>query len=282
MAMMITGTELKNAVSSQSFIQNGLEQCVEGVKYDFRLSTRILKAKFGQPIDAAKLSQVQFADLIVEPNEVVFVLTEERLCLPKDMIAQLSPKRKLSQAGILTLGGLIIDPGYQGRLLVGLLNFSSTSFNLKPGKKLIAATFLRLSEPELNEIEVCTECLDDFPDELVDVMQKYIPVGTKGFIETIQKVQDDINNIKKELREHEDWRQRLDRHDGQIENIIKGLESEKLAREKGEDKFSKAIEELNRNFATIKGGWWVLCALMSAVLIPLLVEFIPKVLNYFK
>lgn len=282
MATMITGRELKDAILSQSLMQGGDEKCVEGVKYDFRSSSHILKAKYGQPIDARKLSQSEMADLVIDPNEVVFVLSEERLTLPSDVIAQLSPKRKMSQLGVLTLGGLTIDPGYKGRLLVGLLNYSSTPFYLKPGKKLIAATFMRLSPPELSDLETCTESLEDFPDELVEVMQKYRPIGTKFIVDGIQKLETEINVIKKELREHDDWRQRLDRHDTQIENIIKGLESEKQAREKGEDKLSKTFSDMKGDFQLIKGGAIVLYILIGAILVPLLAEYIPKFIAWLK
>lgn len=281
MATMITGKELKDAVLSQTIMQGGDEKCVEGVKYDFRSSAHILKAKYGQPIDARKLNQSEMVDLVIEPNEVVFVLSEERLTLPSDVIAQLSPKRKMSQLGVLTLGGLTIDPGYKGRLLIGMLNYSSTPFYLKPGKKIIAATFLRLSQAETDELEVCSESLDDFPDELVEVMQKYRPVGTKFIVEGIQKLETEINIIKKELKEHDDWRQRLDRHDAQIENIIKGLESEKQAREKGEDKLSKTFADMKSDFQLIKGGAIVLYVLIGAIL-TLLSVYAPKIITWLK
>ena len=138
MPTMVTGNELLQAVESKTFIIDGAASCAEGIKYDFRLSAHILKASFGGPIDASKLSVAERAALAVEPGEMVFVLSEERLNLPMDMKAELSPKRKLSHAGILVLGGFCIDPGYQGPLLFGLYNFSSTRFPLLPGKKVIA------------------------------------------------------------------------------------------------------------------------------------------------
>ena len=51
MPTMVTGQKLRAAVQDGSFIQGGDATCVEGVKYDFRLSARILKARYGSPID---------------------------------------------------------------------------------------------------------------------------------------------------------------------------------------------------------------------------------------
>ena len=124
MPTMLTGQELRIAVEEQTFIEGGDASCAEGVKYDLRLSPNILKASFSIPVNADTLNETEKRQLTVDSGEVVFVLTEERLRLPSNITAQLSPKRKLSHQGILTLGGFCIDPGYHGRLLIGLLNFS--------------------------------------------------------------------------------------------------------------------------------------------------------------
>ena len=125
MAKTITGEQLRAAVDAQSFIKGGDRSSAEGVKYDFRIGTRVLKASVGQPIEMLSIPE---QDRFVEPGEVVFVLTEERLDLPRNMIAILSQKRKLSHQGIQVLGGFCVDPLYRGRLLVGLYNFSSRRF----------------------------------------------------------------------------------------------------------------------------------------------------------
>src|SRR5438093_10538078 len=176
MPRLLNHVEIAEAVERGSFIKGGKSESAEGVKYDFHLSNRILKAGFGRPIDAEKLSEIEKKDLYIEPGEMVFVLTEERLTLPDNMVALLSPKRKLSHAGILSIGGFCIDPLYDGKLLVGLYNFSSTRFPIIPGKKLIAANFYQLNKEEKNGFSKPEAAVDDFPDELVAVMQNYRPV----------------------------------------------------------------------------------------------------------
>lgn len=134
MPQLITESELRIAVKDNTFIKNGKIENAEGVKYDFCLGSELLKAAFGRPIDMRKLTETDKTTLNIEPGEVVFVLTNEQLDLPKNIHAVLSPKRKLSHDGIMVLGGFCIDPLYKGKLLIGLYNLSSSSFPLIPGK----------------------------------------------------------------------------------------------------------------------------------------------------
>jgi hypothetical protein len=48
MARAITGEELVNAVKQQTFIREGDIKSAEGIKYDFRMGSRVLKAKYGR------------------------------------------------------------------------------------------------------------------------------------------------------------------------------------------------------------------------------------------
>src|SRR2546423_648965 len=185
MPRTITCEELASAVKEQTFIKNGKYDCAEGVKYDFRMGGRILKANYGQAVDINSLPETERANMFVEPGEVVFVLTEEILELPKNVMALLSPKRKLSHQGILVLGGFCVDPLYKGRLLVGLYNFSSTRFPLRPGKKLIAAVFYELQENETDGFKAPESEITDFPDELVTLIQGYKPIALQGLLDSL-------------------------------------------------------------------------------------------------
>jgi deoxycytidine triphosphate deaminase len=283
MPTMVTGQELRVAIEKGSFVQDGDVNCVEGVKYDFRLGPRILKARYSAPIDANKLNETEKQAICVEPGEAVFVLTEERLALPNNMIAQLSPKRKLSHAGILTLGGFTIDPGYEGRLLIGLFNFSSTPFPLIPGKKIIAATFYRLEGTEAGEFPAPDKPLDDFPDELVQVMQKYHPVAIQSVTDLVKRLQDDLTSLKEEIRSHEVWYQRfkesLDAHNTQIGGIATDLKAEVEVRKSGHDQMTKAIEGLQGALSFLKGAAWVMMIILGVAFAGLSAWIGPKLLG---
>jgi len=272
MAILVTGDQLIQSVKDRTFIEDGDPGCAEGVKYDFRLSPRILKASFHGPIDATKLTATEQALLVIEPGEMVFALSEERLNLPENMMAQLSPKRKLSHAGILAIGGFCIDPKYRGRLLIGLFNFSSTKFRLIPGKKVIAATFYKLEKDELSNFPEPETALEDFPDELIQVMQRYSPVSVLTMADALEKIRVELESLKTEIRSRDDWYKRfeqsLERHDKQIGDLITGLSAERETRNAGEDKLTEAIHKIDSALWWLKGAAYILTGLLGILGVP--------------
>ncbi|MBN2321285.1 MAG: hypothetical protein JXR49_19555 [Acidobacteria bacterium] len=294
MPIVVTGERLIQAVKDQTFIKGGDLKCAEGVKYDFRLSGRLLKATYERPIDVEKLSETEKRDLFIEPGEMVFTLTEEQLNLPNNMMAELSPKRKLSHAGILAIGGFCIDPQYQGRLLVGLFNFSSTRFPLIPGKKVIAATFFILDGEELDDFPQPEAALEDFPDELIQVMQKYQPMAIASVQNAIKKLQTEIDLLRKEIKSQNEWYERFeqiaDGHSKQIGDLINGLAIEVQAREKGEDRLTKElvgyrnqidaidgkINNIRTGMAWLKGACWIAGTIFTLIVVPILVMWLCK------
>lgn len=230
MARHLSAQEIISGMNENGFLQNAKIENVEGLKYDFRISSRVLKAKFHQPIDINNLGEQQKANIFIEPGEVVFVLTEETISLPKNIKAQLLPKRKMSHDGIITLGGLSIDPLYKGRLLIGLYNFSSSAFPLMPGKKLIAAHFFQLDESEVDDFLKPESEITDFPEDLIKLMSRYTPVSYQSLAESTKVLEQKFDELRNEFRQSNDWfkqfQKSLEGHDKSIEKIITTLERE--------------------------------------------------------
>ncbi len=189
MSKIITASELKNAIQAQSYLKNGSEECAEGIKYDFRLGSRFLKAYFGRPIDFKDISSAEeIKKAVVEPGEVVFVLSRERISLPRNVYIQLNPKRSLSQDGIELLGGLTVDPGYEGHLVFGLRNVAGKPYILRPDTKLVGAHFFKLSEDEIVDDAVKPLSIDDFPQRLQELIEKYEPVNPQNLAEELRNL----------------------------------------------------------------------------------------------
>ena len=275
MPTAITEKTLKDWISKGENLQSGDVACAEGIKYDFRLGTKFLKSHFGRMTDFTQLSNEEKRYAVVKPGEVVYVLTQERLNLAKDIFVQLSPKRKLSHAGILLLGGLTIDPGYKGNLIFGLCNLSSTEFTLDPGKKLVGAVFYKLSEAETIDYEI-PEALDDFPEEVTTIIKQYIPVESLSLANEIKRISEEVSRITRTLESDNEWKntfkQNLSSVSEKLNEISTALQVEITVRKQGEetlqkndDKLNDAVECINKNISSFKIWARILAIILAPI-----------------
>ena len=231
------------------------QKILTALNYDFSLSSRVLKSSFPQPIDIDDLPATTKSKFVVEPGEVVFVLTQETLSMPDNVMALLI-QRKLSHDGIMILGGLSIDPLYEGKLLIGLYNLSSSKYPIIPGRKLIAAQFYRLSEDEGKNIVKPDVKIMDFPDELVRLMQNYKPVSSEAIMTNVTNLEARIENLILEFKSKDDWFKNLqtsmEKQEKIVEKILDGLGKEEENRKKADEEIGKKVDSIMKS--SIKTG----------------------------
>ena len=255
MPRVLTEETLKKWIVDGDVIGSADEGCAEGIKYDFRLGTKFLNTHFGRMVDYSDLSNEERRHATVRPGELVFVLTEERLNLPQNIYVQLSPKRKISHAGIQLLGGLTVDPGYKGHLVFGLCNLSSTDFTLDPGRKLVGAVFHELLGEE-GVAYVAPDPLDRFPDDAIAIIKQYRPIDHKALLDEVKKISDELAEIKRSLSSDSEWkdgvRENLATVTKQLSEIALQLNAEVKTRQADVDELRKKDESLSAAVGDIK------------------------------
>jgi len=202
---LITGKKLCDLVNEGKLIQNAKINNCEGVKYDLRISNMLLSGEHSEGIDISKLEYAEKKKLFVAPGEFVFLLTEEIICLPKNIMAMLTSKRKMNHSGVLVLGGSVVDPLYNGRLLFGLYNFSSDPFPIKPDRKITSIMFYQLDDNEVDEFPEPDARINEFPDELLSNMAKYKPTSQQQMETRLEELKNKIDALQKAFDKNGQW-----------------------------------------------------------------------------
>lgn len=105
------------------------------------------------------------APFTIEPGEVAFVSSAEKLAMPNDLAANIAIRFRTASAGIFVMGGLLVDPGYEGRLHFQLANIGTDPFIVVPGKTSVAALqFL----PVVGRAEPPTEVRESDSSDFID------------------------------------------------------------------------------------------------------------------
>ncbi|MGC1166685.1 MAG: hypothetical protein WA862_11320 [Solirubrobacterales bacterium] len=125
--------------------------CFRGAAYDLRIASDwLITPKGTRYWKAAEPGYEEcLAPFSLEAGEVAFVSSVEELCMPHDLAGNIAPRFRRALEGILVMGGMLVDPGYEGRLHFQLANIGDKAFEVVPGKTSVAAIQFLPVEGEL-------------------------------------------------------------------------------------------------------------------------------------
>lgn len=107
--------------------------------------------------------------LTLEPNSITFVQVEPEFSVPLYLALRFNLKIVHVHRGLLLGTGPLIDPGYEGKLLVPLHNLTTNDYTLTGGEGLIWIEFTKLSRSSEIDREYGTisrtTIVRDFPQE---------------------------------------------------------------------------------------------------------------------
>ena len=105
------------------------------LRHDTAALTEVVELKPGQPF-------------FLRPLEFALGVTVEHIVVPDDLVARLDGKSSLGRVGLLihaTAG--LVDPGWEGRLTLELMNLAPFPITLFAGMKIGQISFIQMTSP---------------------------------------------------------------------------------------------------------------------------------------
>ncbi len=138
--MVFNGNDIKKLIEEENVIQNYNRDYIGSSSCDISMSSNILKIK--KTFKAIDLSEPEKVENMYEkiqikdfynfkPNECIFVILNEKIKLPKNIIAHIRPRTSLSRLGII-INFQHINAGYEGVLNIAMYNLSPNTYKIKP------------------------------------------------------------------------------------------------------------------------------------------------------
>lgn len=121
-----------------------------------RLDKEMSMPKYALPGDAA-FDLLASESVTFKPGERVQVKTGLKMEIPEGYVGFIWDKSGLShKAGLKTLGG-VIDSGYRGEVMVGMINLSKEPYTFKKGDKVAQMCIQKKEEVIIVEAEELSE-----------------------------------------------------------------------------------------------------------------------------
>jgi len=86
----------------------------------------------------------------IPPGQFALLLTEEKLCLPLDILGFISIKASKKFNGLVNVSGFHVDPGFEGNLKFSVYNAGAEAIVLQVGEPLFPIWFYQLPESNVD------------------------------------------------------------------------------------------------------------------------------------
>ena len=121
---------------------------IQPATYDLRLGNRILAS----PLGPEKLGEVvdlspKRPNYDIQSGQMVAIISLEKLELPLDLCGRFGIRSAYARLGINAFGGLQLDPGFRGKLIMNLLNVGPEPITVTLKEPIFSVEFERLEEP---------------------------------------------------------------------------------------------------------------------------------------
>jgi len=141
--MILTDKDIQKACEEQEIVIDPFEPSqVQGATYDLRVG------KQGATTSSKKLVNIEEEGyLLLKPGDFAIVVVLEKLRLNNQHVGRFGLRTKYARKGLIATTGPQIDPGYDGRLILGLTNLTPRPVSLPYKDDLVSVEFHKLEKP---------------------------------------------------------------------------------------------------------------------------------------
>lgn len=143
--MILTDRQIEEACQAQRITITPFEkQQIQPASYDLRVGEDGITTSF------KKLTNIKESGyLLIQPGDFAVVNALEEIQLDAQHTGRFGLRSKYARKGLIATTGPQVDPGYHGRLIIGLTNLAPTPISLPYKDDFISIEFHRLEEPSM-------------------------------------------------------------------------------------------------------------------------------------
>lgn len=141
--MILTDRQIRETCEREDIVISpfALSQ-IQPASYDFRVGEQ------GITTSSKKLTNIKDVGyLLIQPGDFAIVNVLEEIKLNTQHTGRFGLRSKYARKGLIATTGPQVDPGYQGRLIIGLTNLAPTPVSLSFKDDFVSMEFHRLEEP---------------------------------------------------------------------------------------------------------------------------------------
>ena len=184
--------ELSQINTTEPLISGFKEDKVKEASYTLTVGSEAFITSSPQTkLDEVKKLDISDGFCYIPPGQFAYLITEEKVNIPKDCLAFISMKFTIKASGLINVSGFHVDPGYSGKLVFAVYNAGVKRIPIRKGMDIFLIWFGSL------------ESIDDKPKDNEDGYSTIPPFILENAqdAETLQNLSEKFLDLESQLNQ---------------------------------------------------------------------------------
>lgn len=145
---ILNRVKIREGIKKGELIVNALhgndgEPVVEAASYDLRAGILLWRDRHSGDLETRSFDQNQPVQptVTLQPGQMIFVITHEELKLSATVSGTVYSRNRLQKENVLALNAGHVDPGYEGPILIRLINLGAQPWTITLGQAVFTVVF---------------------------------------------------------------------------------------------------------------------------------------------
>ncbi len=171
------------------------EDQVQAATYDLRVGPQ------GATTSSKKVVDIRHTGyLLLQPGDFGVLTVLEIIRLGRQYAARFGLRSKFARKGLIATTGPQIDPGYHGRLIIGITNLTPKSVSLSFGDDLLSVEFHRLEEPATKPYSGPYQDRLELGPEEIEAITESEGMALSEMLTTLRSLSSNVGELASEVR----------------------------------------------------------------------------------
>lgn len=193
--MILAHQQIKEAYQRGDIVISPFDESqIEAASYDLRVGEQ------GATTTTRKLVNIkENGYILIEPGDFGVVICLEEIKLGPQYAGRIGLRSKFARKGLIATTGPQIDPGYHGRLIIGITNLTPQRVSLSYGEGFITIEFHRLEQATIKPYAgPYQDKLKLGPDEIAFIVEQE-SMALSEVIKTLQSLSANVGKLVSEV-----------------------------------------------------------------------------------
>lgn len=199
--MILTHRQIIEAYQNKEILIDPFkEEQVQGATYDLRVGAQ------GATTSTKKLVNIKDTGFLsLEPGDIGIVTVLEELRLGPQYVGRFGLRSKYARKGLIATTGPQIDPGFHGRLIIGITNLTPKPVTLSYGDDLLSVEFHRLEEATTKPYDGQYQHKMGLGPEDIEFVMEQEGMALSEVLTTLRSLSANVASLTREVKSLRVW-----------------------------------------------------------------------------